>query len=67
MMAGAGAVRVRLLDLAAAAGHPPPQAPGYDALVGAGWTLDGDWLAQAGLPLPAMPAESVALFEVETL
>lgn len=67
MMAGTGPVRVRLLDLAGAAGHPAPQAPGYDALVGAGWTLDGDWLAQAGLPLPAMPAESVALFEVESL
>ena len=29
---------------------------------GAGVVLDGDWLAHAGLPIPAMKAESVALF-----
>ncbi|WP_230769990.1 alpha-galactosidase [Sphingomonas sp. Leaf4] len=64
---GAGAVRVRLIDLASEDGHPPPDAPLFAAMRGEGVAFDGDWLAQAGLPMPAMKAESVALFALETL
>ncbi len=63
----AGQVRVRLLDLATEDGHPMPDAPLFAALRGEGVTFDGDWLAEAGLPMPAMKAESVALFALETL
>ncbi|MGP7796767.1 alpha-galactosidase [Sphingomonas sp. CLY1604] len=78
-LAGAGATRVRLIDLATEDGHPAPDAPLFAVMRGHGWgqgrghgcgggvTFDGDWLAQAGLPLPAMKAESVALFALETL
>ncbi len=61
-LARAGRVRVRLLDVATVAGHPLPDAPVFAAMRGAGVVFDGDWLAQAGLPIPAMKAESVALF-----
>lgn len=61
-LAGTGRVRVRLLDLATVPGHPLPDAPVFAAMRGAGVVLDGDWLAHAGLPIPAMKAESVALF-----
>ena len=64
MLAGAGRVRVRLLDLAAEADHPAADAPLFAAMRGDGVVFDGDWLAQAGLPTPAMKAESVALFRV---
>jgi alpha-galactosidase len=58
----AGPVRVRLIDIATERGHPPPDAPVFAAMRDAGVVLDGDWLAEAGLPMPAMKAESVALF-----
>lgn len=66
-LAGAGATRVRLLDLATEDGHAAPDAPLFAAMRGDGATFDGDWLAQAGLPMPAMKAESVALFALETI
>jgi alpha-galactosidase len=40
------------------------QAPFFDALGAGGVTLDGAWLAQAGLPLPPMPAESVVVIKL---
>ncbi|PXA98340.1 alpha-galactosidase [Nostoc sp. 3335mG] len=61
-LSGAGRVRVRLLDLATGPGHPMPDAPIFAAMRGDGVVLDGDWLARSGLPIPAMKAESVALF-----
>ncbi|MDP1027897.1 alpha-galactosidase [Sphingomonas sp. KR1UV-12] len=64
MLAGAGPQRVRLLTLATTPGHPAPDAPLFAAMRGDGVTLDGDWLARAGLPTPAMKAESVAIFHL---
>ena len=65
-LAGAGPVRVRLIDLASEDGHPPPDAPLFARMRAEGVLFDGDWLAQAGLPIPMMKAESVALFALET-
>ncbi|MBJ6121663.1 alpha-galactosidase [Sphingomonas mollis] len=64
-LAGMGRVRVRLIDIATTPGHPVPDAPVFAAMRGEGVVWDGDWLAQAGLPMPAMKAESVALFAIE--
>jgi len=65
-LAAAGAIRVRLLDIATEDGHAAPDAPLFATMRGAGAIFDGDWLAHAGLPMPAMKAESVALFALET-
>jgi alpha-galactosidase len=64
-LAGAGETHVRLLHLATAAGHPAPDAPAFADMRDTVVTLDGDWLARAGLPLPAMKAESIAIFALE--
>lgn len=63
---GAGMLRVRLLDLATDAAHPLPDAPLFATMRADGVVFDGDWLAAAGLPMPEMKAESVALFALET-
>ncbi|RMB35797.1 alpha-galactosidase [Sphingomonas sp. PP-F2F-G114-C0414] len=65
MLAGRGALRVHLLDVATEAGHPAPDAPVFAAMRDGGVVYSGDWLAQAGLPTPAMKAESAALFRIE--
>jgi alpha-galactosidase len=65
MLHDAGAVRVRLLTVATAPGHPAPDAPLFAAMRDGAVVLDGGWLAEAGLPTPAMKAESVALFRIE--
>ena len=65
-LAGAEPQRVTLVDLAQEAGHPIAQAPLVATMRSKGAVFDGDWLAQAGLPLPAMKAESVALFRLTT-
>ena len=65
LLAGVGRLRVRLIDLATDADHPATDAPSFAAMRGDGVVFDGDWLAQAGLPTPAMKAETVALFRVE--
>lgn len=65
-LAGTGAVRVRLIDLATEDAHPLPDAPLFARMRTEGVLFDGDWLAQAGLPMPMMKAESVALFALET-
>ena len=64
-LAGAGATRVRLLHVATVPDHAPPDALMFGAMRGDGVAIDGDWLAHAGLPLPAMKAESVAIFALE--
>lgn len=66
-LAGRGPVRVRLIDIATTPGHPAPDAPGFAAMREDGEVWDGDWLAQAGLPMPAMKAESVALFALDMM
>ena len=61
-LAGHGALDVRLLGIAGGAGHA--------AHVPALWAQSGpvsfaaDWLAQAGLPMPPLRAESVAVFHI---
>ena len=65
-LAGMGALRVRLLEIAGEDGPPMPDAPVFATMRAAGVIFDGDWLAQIGLPMPAMKAESVALFALET-
>jgi len=58
----AGSLKVCLLGIAGGqAGHRAPVPPLWgDAAVRFG----GDWLARAGLPLPPMRAESVAMFHI---
>ncbi len=63
-VAGAGRLRVQLIDVAGEADHPMPDAPLFATMRAEGAVLGGDWLAQAGLPLPAMKAESVAIFRL---
>lgn len=64
-LAGAGATRVTLIDLATEDGHAAPDAALFMAMRGDGAIFDGDWLAHAGLPMPTMKAESVALFALQ--
>ncbi len=64
MLADAGPLRLRLLTLATTPGHPAPDAPLFATMRGEGVVFDGSWLARAGLPTPAMKAESVALFHI---
>ncbi|HEX8445224.1 MAG TPA: alpha-galactosidase [Sphingomonas sp.] len=64
-LAGAGPIGVRLLDLAGADYHPSRDAPLFATMRMQAVSFDGDWLASAGLPMPAMTAESVALFAME--
>lgn len=43
-------------------GHALPSAPLFDAMRDAPQAFTGSWLAQAGLPLPPLGAETVAVF-----
>ena len=43
-------------------GYPLASAPLFDALRAAPQRFTGSWLAQAGLPMPPLKAESVAIF-----
>lgn len=55
----AGAMRVELLRIGGGTkGHAPHRPALYDG----SHTFDGSWLAHAGLPLPPLKAESVAIF-----
>jgi len=62
-LAGQGDLAVRLLGIAGGlAGHAAPLPPlwqGTDPAV-----FSADWLARAGLPLPPLKAESVAIFHL---
>jgi alpha-galactosidase len=64
-LVGAGPVHVRLL---ARAGTTPHRSFGEPALLatlsGDGVTFPANWLAHAGLPLPPLLAESVAVFHL---
>ena len=65
MLADTGAVHVTLLDLAGSPGHPAADAAAFATMRDTGLTLSGSWLAEVGLPMPAMKAESVAMFALE--
>ncbi|WP_298092973.1 alpha-galactosidase [uncultured Sphingomonas sp.] len=64
MLAGAGELRVELLEIATVPGHPAPDAPLFAAMRSGGVVIGGDALATAGLPMPPMKGESVALFRL---
>jgi alpha-galactosidase len=64
LLAGAGPLSIRLVDILTEPGHAAPDARLFARMRSDGVRFDGDWLAQAGLPMPAMKAESVALFRV---
>ena len=60
-----GACRVRLLRIAGGSrGWPNHSAAWFEALKAEGAVLDGSWLARAGLPLPPLKAETVAIFHL---
>ncbi len=62
-LADAQACDVRLLRIAGGdGGYPAPTAPFFETLRQGPVRLSGSWLAHAGLPLPPLNAESVAIF-----
>lgn len=61
MLAGVERLRVRLL---ATTGQGPREPAAFTAMRGEGLAVSGSWLAQSGLPLPPMTAESCAVFEL---
>ena len=62
-LAGHGPLAVRMLGVAGGlAGHAAPVPDLWSADAPA--VFDGDWLAHAGLPLPPLRAESVAVFHI---
>lgn len=64
-LAGKGDARVRLLRLAGGEGaHQLPRAEVFGRMREAPVAFGRNWLAHAGLPLPAMKAESVAIFHI---
>lgn len=67
MLAGGGPVGVRLITIGDDGHRLPAAAPLFDRMTAAPERFDGDWLAEIGLPMPAMKAESVALFAIDAL
>ena len=64
-LAGSGRAGVQLLRVAGPdAMHPAPGAPLFEQMSTAPVSFDRSWLAHAGLPLPPMKAESVAIFHI---
>ncbi len=58
--------RMRLLRITGGErGHPAASAPLFEQMKSAPEAYTGSWLAQAGLPLPPLKAESVAIFHGE--
>ncbi len=66
MLAGRGLMQVRLESIDETRHGSRPSAPLFEAMAADGVSLRGDWLAEVGLPLPAMNAESVAIFRLKT-
>jgi alpha-galactosidase len=65
-LAGAGPVHARLLARAGSTPHRGFGEPALlDTLSGDGVTFPADWLAHAGLPLPPLLAESVAVIHLK--
>ncbi len=46
------------------AAHAPQTAPLFEAMRAGGVEMSGAWLGQAGMPVPAMKAESCAIFRI---
>ncbi|MEO0031691.1 MAG: hypothetical protein RIS94_1449 [Pseudomonadota bacterium] len=66
-LAQSGRCDVRLLRIAGGEhGHAAPSTPLAQTMHAGPVPIDGAWLAAGGLPLPAMKAESVAIFHVES-
>lgn len=65
-LADQGSCTVRLLRLAGGAdGHAAPTTALHQAMATTPLDVSGGWLAEAGLPLPPMNAETVAIFHVK--
>ncbi|NMN04266.1 alpha-galactosidase [Novosphingobium sp. SG919] len=65
-LAGQGVLNVRLLRLAGGTGgHAAPTTALHRAMHDAPVAMTGSWLAHAGLPLPPMNAQTVAIFAIE--
>lgn len=67
MVDGRRAYQVRRIDSLEQGRREAPSAPLLDALRGEGVEIQGAWLAQVGLPLPPMQAETCAVFQVRAL
>ncbi|WP_245647590.1 alpha-galactosidase [Novosphingobium lentum] len=66
-LAGAGPCHVQLLRIAGGeGGHAATHAPIVGTMTDAPLVYDGSWLAHAGLPLPSLKAESVAIYRITT-
>ena len=66
-LAGRAAVDLQLLRVGGGErGYPAASAPLFDAVRAAPQRFNGSWLAAAGLPLPPLKAESVAIFHGRT-
>jgi alpha-galactosidase len=63
-LAGAGPVTARLLARAGATPHKGFGEPAFLADLSAGLRFPADWLAHAGLPLPPLLAQSVAVLHL---
>ncbi len=65
-LAGTGNCTVKLLRIAGGGdGHTAHSAPLFGAMREAPVAFTGSWLAHAGLPLPPLKAESVAIFHLK--
>ncbi len=64
MLADVASLRVTLLAVAAATIRTPHQMPLFAAMRDEGVDFGGDWLANVGLPIPALQGESAALFQL---
>lgn len=62
-LAGQAGVDLQLLRIGGGQrGHAMHSAPLFDAMMAGPQAFSGSWLAQAGLPLPPLKAETVAVF-----
>ena len=58
---------VRLIATADSGRHPLRQASIFDSMRGDGVRFGGDWLSRVGLTVPAMNAESAAIFTLDAV
>ena len=66
-LADHAAINLQLLRIGGGKrGYPAASAPLYEAMRAAPQRFSGSWLAAAGLPLPPLKAESVAIFHGRT-
>ena len=62
MCRGGGPLAVSLIDLAGGAAMPPT--PWFEQIRATARPVDGDWLAEVGLPIPPLKAVSMAIFSI---